>query len=166
VPEASNQVADRSRFKWLRRLGAMSRRFRFREPEPGMTDADVHFSRAPLTQIQSASTFHDMGSGACGGIIFHYGNDGERAVGQCRLGVNKSKIVSRPSVLCFQATWAKYCAGPLDSFARVEATADVSHQHTGAGWKCGSLGNGVLMFSFTHRSSRMVIPKESSTPAC
>jgi hypothetical protein len=141
--------------------------FPLQESEPNMMDEDVYFSWAPLTQIQSVNNFHDMSSGACNGIIFYYSNGGERAVGQCHLGVDRSKIVSHPGVLCFQTTWREYRRGPLDCSVWVESTADVPHQHTGTGWQCVPLSDGVLTFSFaTHGSSMIAIRKGSSIPAC
>lgn len=113
-----------------------------------------YFSWAPLSGIRSIRTFYDEGTGLCRGIIFQYENGGLRAVGQCRLHVDSSTLVVRPSVLCFQLT--SYFTSPNTPSrqgVRVDLGADATHQHIGNGWKCLRLGSGVLTFSFDHGSS-------------
>lgn len=128
--------------------------------------AGTYFSWASLSHIQSVNTFYDRDTGLCKGIIFHYRNGGSRALGQCRLNVDQSVMVIRPCALCFQSTSYSASAGRLQHHGvRVEVTVDDAHRHSGSGWKCLPLGNGVLTFSFSEDSSYISLREEPSMTA-
>jgi hypothetical protein len=61
----------------------------------------AHYSCAPLGSVSSVRVFYDPSTGCCRGILFHYYNGGTRAVGQCRVNVDPTKDVSRPTRLRF-----------------------------------------------------------------
>ncbi|KAI0389747.1 hypothetical protein F5Y17DRAFT_469442 [Xylariaceae sp. FL0594] len=129
------------------------------EYEPDMDGA--YFSCAPLSDIRSVNTFYDGDTGLCRGIIFHYRNGGSRALGQCRLNVGPSKSITEPRVLCFQSTSYPISGGRWQrDGVRVEFREDTArHEHSGSGWECVPLGNGVLTFSFTEDSSWISLRK-------
>lgn len=121
----------------------------------------AYFSWAPLEGVLSTRTFYDDDTGLCRGIVLCYENGGSRAVGQCRLNVDNSVSVSRPTRLCYQNT--TYLT-PLRRWERPGvrvkfwASGDDSHQHDGEGWECLPLG-GFLQLSFTYDTSYVTVEK-------
>ncbi len=71
------------------------------QPNPINYSCLNYFSWAPLANVSSTVTFYDEASGRCRGIIFHYEGGGARAVGECRLHVDRAERVDRPARLCF-----------------------------------------------------------------
>lgn len=57
-----------------------------------------------LAGVSSARTFYDADSGLSRGILYRYDSGGERAVGQCRVGVDRSMSVLRPTRVCVRDT--------------------------------------------------------------
>ncbi|KAJ3525967.1 hypothetical protein NM208_g11412 [Fusarium decemcellulare] len=58
----------------------------------------MFWSWAPLDNVKSAEVFHDD-EGHFKGLLMAYNNGGQRAVGECRLGVDASKTWTKPSRL-------------------------------------------------------------------
>jgi hypothetical protein len=97
----------------------------------------VMFSSAPLEAVRSAVVFTRPGMG-CRGILFEYEGGAQRAVGECRVGVDDSKATTSPSCLCILVN---------------EHLVDVvfakgDHQHQREGWECHVM-SGILEFWFT-----------------
>ncbi|PSR77849.1 hypothetical protein BD289DRAFT_137376 [Coniella lustricola] len=59
----------------------------------------TYFSSAPTCGILKAYVFEDNTTGFCRGILFEYEGYIRRAVGQCRLGVDRSKEYKMPSFI-------------------------------------------------------------------
>lgn len=110
---------------------------------------DPCFSSAPLSDVVSVEVFRDQ-TGFCQGILLTYGNGGRRALGQCRLGVDRSIICKNPLRICaanfkFQPPKRGYQL----EVAKVEAGQDVKHSHRPLGypWKCFPM-KGLLEFRY------------------
>ena len=112
------------------------------------------FSWATLSGVAFVQTFFDDDNGMCRGILIRYENGGSRALGQCRLHVDSSVTVVKPTRFCFQPT--TYLTSPQKlerSGVRAEFGQAEPHEHTdGEGWECLPLC-GTLKFSFTQDSS-------------
>ena len=57
-----------------------------------------------VSGVLSARAFYDGDNGLCRGILLCYENGGERAVGQCRIHVDRSLSVLRPTRVCVRDT--------------------------------------------------------------
>ncbi|KAL2759487.1 hypothetical protein ACRALDRAFT_2030768 [Sodiomyces alcalophilus JCM 7366] len=128
------------------------------------TPPRAYFSWAPLKDVLSTHTFYDKDTGLCRGIILYYENGGSRAVGQCRLHVDDSILVARPSRLCFQATtYLTRIRKQERHGVRVEfgAGGDDPHGHGGGeGWECRPL-RGVLELTFTEDASYLAVAEDA-----
>ncbi|KAI0426626.1 hypothetical protein F5Y09DRAFT_334008 [Xylaria sp. FL1042] len=115
-----------------------------------------YFSWAPLGGIKSANVFYHTHTQLCAGIVFQYHNRGSRAIGQCRLGVDRSMMVLEPRILCFQN---------FDRRVQVKVGSDDTHEH-GDEWECLSLDDdGAIAFSFNYDSSYISFIRELSMVA-
>ena len=124
-------------------------------PEP----AGAYFSWAPLRAVLSTRTFYEKDTGLCRGIVVYYENGGSRAVGQCRLHVDGSTLVARPTRICFLAIMYLSRLGKRERHGiRVEFWGDGHHphRHNGEGWKCRPL-RGDVQLSFTEDSSYLAV---------
>ena len=59
------------------------------------------YTRAPLAGVVLVTVFYAGDTNHCQGAIFTYGNGGERSVGQCRIGVDRSSTFAPSEGLCF-----------------------------------------------------------------
>lgn len=123
--------------------------------KPRLVPGRACFSTAPLQDVSRARMFYDPDTWLCRGILLWYENGGSRAVGQCRVHVDDSTTVDRPTRLCFQATtyltskkWVR--PGVRVRFGR-DGDGDGAHRHSDEGWKCRPL-DGILTVFFTHDS--------------
>ena len=114
---------------------------------------------APLEGVLSTRTFYDDDTRMCMGIVLCYENGGSRAVGQCRVNVDNSVSVARPTSICYQNT--TYLT-PLRKWklpgVRVKfwGSGDDSHRHEGEGWECRPL-RGFLQLSFADDTSYVTV---------
>jgi hypothetical protein len=66
------------------------------EPEP----TGVWYTSAPLENVIRIDTLHDPDTGFCRGMLLEYANGAQRAVGDCRVGVDPVTTYTRPVRLC------------------------------------------------------------------
>ena len=59
-------------------------------------------STASLADVASAKIFEDGDTGICRGILLIYENGGMRALGQCRVGVDKEREFQTPRHMCYR----------------------------------------------------------------
>ncbi|KAK3943303.1 hypothetical protein QBC46DRAFT_44724 [Diplogelasinospora grovesii] len=122
-------------------------------------------SWASLDSVRQVKVFfdEDLGSsGACRGLLFEYENGGQRAVGQCRIGVDPNRIYGgstndRPSHLCcvpmapLRLPGTKQEVSPLkivfDASSSSSSNRELGHSHDrGEGdWACFPM-KGRLIF--------------------
>lgn len=121
------------------------------------TLSPTYFSSAPADRITSAYVFETGGSHLCQGILLNYDNGGQRALGQCRLGIDQSKEYIRPIGICFRRVlcltddWRRKVHG-----IQVEFTSLCCSHSTANTWQCQPLsGASELRFWFSELISTM-----------
>lgn len=119
-----------------------------------LTTPDTYHSSAPLEGVSSVDVFQEENCQACRGIMLKYENGGLRAVGQCRIGVDATKLYSQPLWICFRTSGR---AGQRSELCLTEVSFD-SMAHHGAhyGWQCTRM-QGLLQFWFSERASKLSI---------
>jgi hypothetical protein len=121
-------------------------------PSPYVT----YYSEANLCNVRKVLIFHTPEpTNICRGIIIEYENGGQRALGQCRVGVDRVVAVISPMRLCLAQL--EETASSLHG-VRVEVQTDqFCHHSEDAGWKCYPL-EGIIQFFFeSHASSCIVV---------
>lgn len=124
-----------------------------------MTDAcpfdHAYHSSAPLRGVVGLEIYHFGESRLCRGIILRYENGSERALGQCRLGVDPVRIVENPAFLCFANTFYNRPNTEVRcSAAWVESFQTEEHEHDGPGWTCCTMKDRVE-FWFTYEQAKL-----------
>ena len=61
--------------------------------------AEVNFSAAPLDNVALAKVFHQEGRSYCRGLLFVYQDGAQRALGDCRVGVDPYETYETPRTL-------------------------------------------------------------------
>ncbi|KAJ4003793.1 hypothetical protein NW752_011916 [Fusarium irregulare] len=104
----------------------------------------VQYYSAPLQNVRSMNVLEDDG-GKCNGLLLEYNNGAQRALGNCRLGVDRMVKYWKPSRFC-------QMGGPLGSprlgISYVEAGNNDEHEHELQGWTCSPF-KGVVEFWFS-----------------
>ncbi|KAF5609153.1 uncharacterized protein FSUBG_4163 [Fusarium subglutinans] len=57
---------------------------------------------APAKNITHADVYYDRRNGHCKGLLLKYANGAQRAVGQCRIGIDPFKAYEEPSWFCYR----------------------------------------------------------------
>lgn len=107
----------------------------------------TYFSCAPLTRIGVAYVFEDYETGLCRGILFEYHDGCSRAVGQCRMGVDKRKEYHSPWSISFRSVGRGFLV-----------SLDTPHTDE-EGWETRRLNAAIIYFWFTENSSTLVIDR-------
>ncbi|KAM0811875.1 putative Heterokaryon incompatibility domain-containing protein [Seiridium cardinale] len=119
-----------------------------------------NFSSALLQDVTHIQVLIDRESRNCRGIIFDYKNGAQRAVGNCRQGVDIAESYSNPTRICYR--YLTYSFSPdmsaRDEMVRVESGSDSTHCHE-EGWVCRGL-EGNLKFWVSDAQSTMRIDME------
>ncbi|KAM0346229.1 hypothetical protein ACHAPU_005654 [Fusarium lateritium] len=112
----------------------------------------VNLSSAPLENVTRVQVLEDDDSGFCKAILLDYGNGARRALGNCRLGIDRAKTYLRPSHICYRA--AGHASGIRRDIpaVRVEAGCNANHDHEEDGWVC-SMMEGTMEFWFSKEQS-------------
>lgn len=115
------------------------------------------FSSAPLSGVVRAEIFRDAGTGFCQGILFTYTNGSQRALGQCRVGIDASITCKTPTYICianFQHSPPK--RGYRLQVSEVQVTHALEHTHRfqGVQWECFPM-RGWLEFWFRRQESQV-----------
>lgn len=135
----SSSLQDLHRFELPQRTHQLS----------GLT---TYFSSAPLTNIERMSVFEDNESRFCRGILFEYTNGGSRAVGQCRLGVDRAREYNAVSSICSRTT--KSSGVPSNVLIEIgTCSASCRPQEE---WNCWDLSK-VLYFWFSEQGTLLSV---------
>ncbi|KAF5580731.1 hypothetical protein FPANT_9223 [Fusarium pseudoanthophilum] len=57
---------------------------------------------APAKNVTRADVYYDRRNGHCKGLLLQYANGAQRAIGQCRVGIDPFKAYEEPSWFCFR----------------------------------------------------------------
>lgn len=112
-----------------------------------------HSSWAPLEHVSKVHVFYCDDGLSCRGLLFTYESGAQRALGQCRLQVDKCREYLSPSRFCslstttLQPEWME-----VDCCRGLQIVFIDGHEHTGShsedSWKCFSM-TGTLYFYFS-----------------
>jgi hypothetical protein len=64
-----------------------------------------YHSYAPLEGVRQVRVFYEDDGIHCAGMLFEYENGGQRALGQCRVHVARSRTYERPSSIAYAHTY-------------------------------------------------------------
>lgn len=123
-------------------------------PHPPSSLRHAHFSSASLERVCQVQILHLPGTALCRGLIIQY-EDGQRALGQCRVGLDPAEEWAQPCCICFINT--KYddaVTGRRLQGVRVAISDEVDHGHEEMGWTCCKM-SGVLNFWFTAKEAKL-----------
>ncbi|KAL6806156.1 hypothetical protein J3E68DRAFT_36877 [Trichoderma sp. SZMC 28012] len=88
-------------------------------------------SWAPLEHVARLRLFTDEDAGICRGLLLEYEDGGQRAVGECRVGLDVERAYERPVGLCI---------GRKSGFSRwsirVRIDRQAEHMHSERNWQC------------------------------
>ena len=121
-------------------------------------DSKWYFSSAPLDNVSWIQLFHVEDGVHCRGLLLEYVGGGQRALGQCRLGVDRSKTYSRPSNMAFANVTRPRRGSDKDKIEMIEATRvgfDDVTEDDGA-WTRFAMA-GTLRFWFTYEEARLEV---------
>lgn len=109
-------------------------------PSPNSTattnaDPKLYFSSASLANVASTETFHDPEEGSCKGIIIRYEDGVERALGQCRIGVDPSTVCIDPKQI-----WYKGVIPPENGFRAKVEFSPLMNGPSKEGWQRAGMG--------------------------
>lgn len=126
-------------------------------PHPGPGDPSfqgAHFSTAQLENVAQAHIFYGGENGICRGVLLEYENGGQRALGQCRLNVDRVNSCTKPARICFFRTSYFRARTEIQLKAiKVEFLPKFEqHHHVEEGWICSEMA-GELDFWFSHEES-------------
>ncbi|KAJ3542142.1 hypothetical protein NM208_g4253 [Fusarium decemcellulare] len=135
---------------------------RFRHPyidDPPFPNAC--FSLASLEKINHMTVFDDKHTGLCMGILLYYQNGAQRALGQCRVGVDPVKDYAKPGYVCFN----RLTRIRLGTSVQLQATivsggSSRDHDHKEEGWFCYEM-QGELEFWFSHEETQLTVIADS-----
>ncbi|KAK4151892.1 hypothetical protein C8A00DRAFT_35462 [Chaetomidium leptoderma] len=123
-------------------------------PSPGW-----HFSYAPLDNVWRIQAFLEEDDVHCRGLLLEYEGGGQRALGQCRLLVDRTKTYNRASKIAF----TNVLRLPADSEIDLEATKvafDDEVPEGGDGWLSFGI-TGTLWFWFREEETRLEMSKSA-----
>jgi hypothetical protein len=101
-----------------------------------------------LKDVIRIEVFNDKYHGFSRGVLLDYKNGARRAVGACRLGVDKVVTYLNPSRICYYPSQVSQTR-PLPGHAvRVKSGGDPTHDHREDGWVCSPM-EGSLQFWFS-----------------
>lgn len=98
-------------------------------------EQSLHFSSAQLPDVAHAEVFRRGRGPYCRGILFTYKNGCQRALGDCRLGLDPSQRYREPELLC-TAHESKQNPrnGDISWSVRVHFKVGYPHEHDTKGW--------------------------------
>ena len=115
----------------------------------------INFSSAPLDNVTGVETFlfnHRREGSFCRGLILTYENGAQRALGDCRLGVDLSRTYKNPQILCVLEEWpvSAESGREMTRLVKLQFAEDYPHSHDYLRWKCYKMSGNTLQFWFNH----------------
>ncbi|PTB43012.1 hypothetical protein M441DRAFT_56047 [Trichoderma asperellum CBS 433.97] len=111
------------------------------------------FSSAPLEGIVLLQIYSDAETGLCRGILAEYGNGSQRALGECRIGVDPVCTYKSPACLCFTQVTRNRSGTSIElKGIKVSSSYQSEHKHGEVGWSCFPM-RGTLQLWFTNEQS-------------
>ncbi|CAH0048133.1 unnamed protein product [Clonostachys solani] len=123
-------------------------------PPSNVPSRPALFSSASLQSVTCIEVFESIQTGASSGILFHYENGAQRAVGNCRTGLDSVQTYIKPSRLCWQSTSER--PHSMRVIYKFESGDCSTHQHNDDNWVCMAL-EGTMEFWFSQEDSSILI---------
>lgn len=125
------------------------------------------FSSAPLENVALLHIYSDAETGLCRGILAEYNNGSQRALGECRIGMDPVCTYKNPACLCFSRVTHHRPGTAIElKGTKVCAAYQSKHKHDEEGWSCFPM-QGNLQFWFTNEQSvvDVIVDEAGSTPS-
>lgn len=115
----------------------------------------AYFSYAELANVTSIEIYHDKALRICRGVLVQYDNGGERALGQCRIGVDAVRVYEQPACFCYKKTkYLRQGTRVERDGVQIECSTSKKHHHAEGGWVCCQFP-GRLEWWFTSEEARI-----------
>jgi hypothetical protein len=128
---------------------------------------DAYVSTAKMSNFRWIRIFYDAFDGFCRGMILKYRDGAERALGQCRIGVDPCRTYLRPLWMCYLRTTSLDEGSQAQlRVVRAECSDEVNHRHYDDKWRCrvvGPLGS-IIQFQFSNRETDLRITYKPREP--
>ncbi|VUC22541.1 unnamed protein product [Clonostachys rosea] len=119
-------------------------------------------SAASLESVTCIQVFGNKRTGAPAGILFYYENGAQRAVGNCRIGLDKVQTYDKPTRLCWHSLMERH---ELRVIYKFDSGNSSRHCHTSHRdpqyhdvWVCNDL-KGTMEFWFSEEDSSLLMPR-------
>lgn len=121
------------------------------------------FSSAPLDPVVSAQVFYGDHREFCRGILFTYRNGGQKAIGECRVHVDRTEVFLEPSEFYFQhCSYTLYSGGTTYNRIRVRFQTEQSQDLEDDEWGHVTVEKGMILdLWFSDRNQSMSFRKQS-----
>ncbi|KAI1104521.1 hypothetical protein F4804DRAFT_306751 [Jackrogersella minutella] len=101
---------------------------------------NAYYSSASLRNVIRILVFNNSYTGFCRGMLLEYENGAQRALGQCRIGIDLTKTYVRPTHFCF----LRQVYSPPRKLYQIKAvimecTERGDHRHNDEGWICSPM---------------------------
>ncbi|KAM3461432.1 hypothetical protein NHJ6243_004952 [Beauveria neobassiana] len=115
----------------------------------------AYFSYAELDKVKDIEVYHDKALGICRGVVVGYQNGGERALGQCRIGVDAVRVYEQPACFCYKKTkYLRQGTRVERDSVKIECNTNANHDHSEEEWTCCKFPS-RLEWWFTSEESRI-----------
>lgn len=116
----------------------------------------ANLSSAPLRNVTRMHISEDEEFHFCRGILFDYENGAQRAVGNCRLGLDPLKTYLSPVRICYlPITFSRTHSNTIYRSIRIESGCEATHVHGEGAWICSAMV-GNLDFWFSEKEEIVV----------
>ncbi|KAF5551721.1 hypothetical protein FNAPI_7327 [Fusarium napiforme] len=113
----------------------------------------IHFE-APAKGIVHVDVYYNEANGYCKGLLLEYANGAQRALGQCRVGVDPFKAYEKSTWICYRNICEPKTYRHTGSCIVECTTGTNSHEHGSNGfddWVCMPTTKGYLRFGCDHK---------------
>ncbi|KAH7208007.1 hypothetical protein BKA60DRAFT_611097 [Fusarium oxysporum] len=114
-------------------------------------------TEVPAKNITHADVYYNRRNGYCKGLLLEYANGAQRAVGQCRIGIDPFKAYGKPSWICYRDICDPETCEETGSCIVECTTGTNSHEHEPrdiGDWVCmRPRGGGYLEFACEHKTA-------------
>ncbi|CAG9936468.1 unnamed protein product [Clonostachys rosea f. rosea IK726] len=129
-------------------------------PPSNIPSGPALFSSVSLESVACIEIFEGIKTGTPAGILFHYENGAQRAVGNCRIGLDSVQTYIKPTRLCWQSI-SKLPNSMRAIYKLDSGNCSTKHQHRthltqSDIWVCMALG-GTKEFWFSQEDSSILI---------
>ncbi|RBQ69023.1 hypothetical protein FVER53590_00356 [Fusarium verticillioides] len=103
---------------------------------------------APANNVTRADGYYDRKNGYCKGLLLDYANGAQRAIGQCRVGIDPSKAYEEPSWFCYRDIYDPESFEETGSCVIECTTVKDDHKHEPCDiddWQCMRAGAGLYL---------------------